>query len=214
MHCLICPQKYKLRGRKGRQRKEISKTAAFIFVLLEAASTSHKQILLSKSSTTWTAVTGGLLICCNALAGQESVISDSWNCKDLRWCEVFALIHLIYHLLPANAGNGVRCWTDLSRSVMKHSRWSGMRHTSLFPQTGTYVETSCFQELWFGNCLQSFPKFWLQMVQEKMEGNEGQKGKQSAFVVLQICNFYCSFMLGSRQAGHPCDTQVTRKCDW
>lgn len=81
---------------------------AFIFVLPEAAFTSQQQTLLSKSPPTPTTVIGGLLICCNALAGQESMISDSWNCKDLRGCEVFALIPLIYHLLPAAAGEGER----------------------------------------------------------------------------------------------------------
>lgn len=81
----------------------------WFFFFPEAAFISQKQTLPSKSPMTPTTVAEGLLLIChNALAGQESVISDSWNCKDLRGCEIFALIHLIYHLLPTTAGEGER----------------------------------------------------------------------------------------------------------
>lgn len=78
--------------------------AAFVFVLPEAAFPSQEQTLLSKPLPTPTTVTGGAFV----QAVQESVISDSWNCKDWRGCEVFALIHLIYHLLSPAAGEGER----------------------------------------------------------------------------------------------------------
>jgi len=44
-------------------------------------------------------------------------------------------------------------------------KWDTTQFT--VPTDWQYVETSCFQALQFGNCLQSFPKLWLQMVQKK-----------------------------------------------
>lgn len=187
MHCLVCPQKYKLRGRKERQRKEVGEMAAFI--ICSAWSSLHFpeadspfKVPADTNRSYWRT----LLICHNALAGQESVISDSWNCKDLRGCEVFALIHLIYHLLSPAAGEGERYWTDQSRSLIKHGRLSGTRRSSLFPQTSTYVETSCFQELQFGNCLQSFPKLWLQMVQEKWKETRGSGERKALLLFIEF----------------------------
>lgn len=105
-----------------------------------------------------------------------------------------------------------RHWTDQSRSVMKRGRWSGTWCSSLFPQTGDYVETSCFQGLQFGDCLQSLPKLWLpKWFDRNVRKPGGSRERREIFVALQMCNFYHSFGLGSTGTGHPCGTQVTRK---
>lgn len=98
--------------------------AAFVFVLPEAAFTSQKQTLLSKSPR-HRGHRGTLFICRNALAGQESVISDSWNGTDLRGWGLFALIHLIYHLLPTAAGEGER--EILNRSAQQRNETRQMK---------------------------------------------------------------------------------------
>lgn len=59
----------------------------------------------------------------------------------------------------------------------------------------------------------AFPQMLAPNGSREMEGNCGRRGKESAFVALRICNFYRSFMSGSTQTGHPCDTQVIWKCD-
>lgn len=59
------------------------------------------------------------------------MISDSWNGRDLRGWGVFALIHLIYHLLPTAAGEGAR--EILSRSVQEcNEMWQMKWDTKLF----------------------------------------------------------------------------------
>lgn len=199
-----CPQKYELGGIKERQRKEVSKTAAFFFFFCFAWSSLHFpeadspfKVPDDTNRSCW----GTLLICHNALAGQESVISDSWNCKDLRGCEIFALIHLIYHLLPAAAGDGERYWTHQSRGVMKYGRWSGMQYSLLFPQTGTYVESRCFQELQFGNCLWSFCKLWPQVVWEKWRETRGNRERRALSLFFKFAASVAALCWEAREQG-------------
>lgn len=161
MHCWACPQEHKLRGMKQRQREEVGKMAAFVFVLPEAAFTSQKQTLLSKSPR-HRGHRGTLFICRNALAGQESVISDSWNGTDLRGWGLFALIHLIYHLLPTAAGEGERD-TEQIRPAAQWNAADEVGHDAVC--CSHRLETNCFQGLQSANCLQSLLKLWLQVVQ-------------------------------------------------
>lgn len=116
---------------------------------------------------------GKMVVSTSALAGQESLILDSWKCKDLRGCEVFALMLPIHHPLPTAGGGEL-----LNTGVRELSETRPMRHDAgqlAVPRLAhTWKQAAPHSSS--GEAVFSLPpNFWLQMVQEKWEETRGRR---------------------------------------